>query len=146
MTMQRADAAATTMLEGYNCAQAVLSACGPGLGLDRETCLRLAAALGGGLARSGNACGAVTGALLAIGLARAGASPTPEAKELAYGPAGVFLERWRAAHGSLHCRDLAGCDVSTPEGLAAFRATNVHDTTCTDLVRDAVRLVDEVLG
>jgi len=132
------------MLEGYNCAQSVLAACGPALGLDRETCLRMTAALGGGLARSGNACGAVTGALMAIGLACAGTLPTPESKELAYGPAGVFLARWRERHGSLQCRELAGCDVSTPEGLQAFRAGNVHETTCTELVRDAVRLLDEL--
>jgi len=144
--MTRREDAVATMLAGYNCAQAVLSAMGPTLGLDRETCLRLTAALGGGLARSGNACGAVTGALLAIGLARAGAEPTPESKEQAYGPAGDFLARWREHHGSLVCRDLAGCDVSTPEGLAFFREHDVHDTTCAALVRDAVELVDEVLG
>ena len=144
--MDRSNDAVATMLAGYNCAQSVLSACGPALGVDRETCLRLTAAMGGGLARSGEACGAVTGALMVLGLARAGAAPTPEAKELAYGPASDFLARWNERHGSLLCRDLAGCDVSTPEGLAAFRERHVHDTTCAELVREAVTLVDAVLG
>lgn len=56
--------------KGMNCAQAVLSALGPRLGLDRETCVKIAAPFGAGMARAQKTCGAVTGALMALGLAR----------------------------------------------------------------------------
>ncbi len=53
--------------QGYNCAQGVLAACGKYTGLDRETALRIASGFGGGL-RSGEVCGAISGAVMAIGM------------------------------------------------------------------------------
>ena len=53
---------------GYNCAQSVLYAFGPELGLDGEISLKLATGLGAGMGRRGEVCGAVTGGILALGL------------------------------------------------------------------------------
>ena len=52
---------------GYNCAQSVFAACCEYTGLDEKTALALSAGFGGG-ARSGELCGAVTGAIMAEGL------------------------------------------------------------------------------
>ena len=56
-----------TFLAGYNCAQAVLYAFGPELGLPGETALKVATGLGAGVARRGQTCGALTGGILALG-------------------------------------------------------------------------------
>ena len=53
---------------GYNCAQAVLAACGDYTGLDEKSALAVSAGFGGGL-RSGEVCGAISGAVMAIGMA-----------------------------------------------------------------------------
>ena len=82
---------------------------------------RVATAFGGGLSRQGHVCGAVTGGLMAIGLALGRRAKT-DSKEPAYA-AGVELQRrFLAAFGTLNCRDLTGCDLSTPEGQALFEA------------------------
>ena len=52
---------------GYNCAQSVFAACCEYTGMDEKTALALSAGFGGG-ARSGELCGAVTGAIMAEGL------------------------------------------------------------------------------
>ena len=39
--------------KGFNCAQSVLAVLGPKAGLDREACLKVAGAFGGGMARRG---------------------------------------------------------------------------------------------
>ena len=51
---------------GYNCAQSVLCAFSDLTGLEEKTALAIAAGLGGGL-RSGEVCGAVSGAVLVLG-------------------------------------------------------------------------------
>ena len=51
-----------------NCAQAVLAAHGPALGLDEASCLRVAACFGAGIGRQGQTCGALTGACMVLGL------------------------------------------------------------------------------
>ena len=66
--MSKVDDAVATFKTGFNCAQSVLAAFGPELGLSCEQCLRMACAFGGGIARQGRICGAVSGALMVIGL------------------------------------------------------------------------------
>ena len=59
---------ATTLHEsGSNCCQAVLGACCDHWNMDEDTAYRLGAFFGGGM-RRGEVCGAVTGALMALGL------------------------------------------------------------------------------
>jgi len=52
---------------GHNCAQAVLGAFCEEYGLDTDTALRIARGLGSGV-RNAEICGAVSGAVLVIGL------------------------------------------------------------------------------
>ena len=54
--------------EGFSCSQSVLAAFAPELGLDADAALRVSAAFGGGMGRTGGPCGAVTGALMVLGL------------------------------------------------------------------------------
>lgn len=54
--------------EGYNCAQCVLCACSAYTALDKETSLAIACGFGGGV-RCGEICGAISGAVMAIGAA-----------------------------------------------------------------------------
>ena len=54
--------------KGNNCAQAVIAACSDMTGLDEKTALAISAGFGGGL-RSGEVCGAISGAVMAVGMA-----------------------------------------------------------------------------
>jgi len=116
------------------------------LGLDRETALRVASAFGGGMAHRGDTCGAVTGALMVIGL-RCGRTTTDadEAKERAYGVAQEFMHEFESLNGSVLCRELLGYDISTPEGLESVRQENLRSTRCRNFVRDAAEIIEEIL-
>ena len=52
---------------GFNCAQAVLLTNAQKLGFSQDQCLKIAAGFGGGMACLQKTCGAVTGAIMAIG-------------------------------------------------------------------------------
>lgn len=144
--MNKVQAAVICFEEGFNCSQAVLSAFGPALGLDRDTALKAATAFGGGMAGRGNTCGAVSGALMGIGL-RYGAtrSDDEEAKERAYSLARKFMHEFASRHGSVFCRDLLGYDISTPEGWESARQQNLRTTRCINFVRGAAEILDELL-
>jgi hypothetical protein len=43
------------------------------------------------------------------------------------------------------CRELLGCDISTPEGFEKMKTLGLHEKVCTTLVRDACELLDEML-
>lgn len=144
--MNRSEHAVACFKEGFNCSQAVLSPFAPELGLERETALRIAGTFGGGMGRLGEVCGAVTGALMALGLKYGCVDPkNAEGKEAAYRLVREFADRFIARHGAILCRDLLGCDIGTPEGRELAREKGLFANLCPQLVRDAAEIVEQML-
>ncbi len=141
----KAEYAVACFKNNYCCSQAVFSAFSPDFGVDRETSLTIASSFCAGMGRLGKTCGAVTGAFLAIGLARGSAEPDQESRKEAYRLVREFAERFTARHESLECKDLLGCDIGTDEGYREAKDKNLFETICEKLVRDAVEIVGEIL-
>jgi C_GCAxxG_C_C family probable redox protein len=137
--MSRAQDAVQSFRQGFSCSQAVLAAISEPLGLDRE-------AFGGGMARMGLTCGAVTGAMLAIGLKHGRTRPEDEeAKEKTYRLVHDFLRRFQDRHGSIVCRELIGVDLSSPEGHKLGAERGVFENLCPRFVADAVEILEQIL-
>jgi C_GCAxxG_C_C family probable redox protein len=144
--MDNVEHARSRFEQGFSCSQSVLSAYGPQLGLDAELALRVSGAFGGGMARMGRTCGAVTGALMVIGLQRGNTkADDDEAKDACYNLAMEFVDRFEARHGSITCQELLGYGISTPEGRALANEKGLFDTLCPKLVRDAAEIVGQIL-
>ena len=137
------DTAAARLDQGFNCAQSVLVAFAAQLGLDESRALKLASPFGGGVSRRGEVCGAVTGALMVLGLAQG--SDTPAGKEKAYLLGQDFLQRFETRHGTILCRTLIQCDLSTPEGLQQARGRGVFTDLCPQFVRSATEITQTLL-
>ncbi len=144
--MNRIETAASRFADGFNCSQAVLSAYAGEFGLDDDTALKIASGFGGGMGRMADTCGAVTGAFMVLGLKYGQASSDREAKEGIYARIREFADRFQARNGSLVCRDLLGCDISTPEGLQHAKDEKLLTTICPKFVRDASEILGEMLA
>jgi len=129
--------------QGFNCSQAVFSAFAADLGISDETALKLASPFGGGIARQGDVCGAVTGALMVLGLQKGNAAL--EAKNENYKIPEEFVKRFEKRHGTILCRKLIDHDVSKPDELQAARESGVFKTACPGFVGVAAELVSEFL-
>ena len=133
-------------LGSFNCAQSVFSAFAPELGLDKATALKIAGAFGAGIAYTGETCGAVTGALMVIGLKHGKADPEDEeAKERCYAKAKMFMERFHARCGALQCRQLIGYDLSKPEEVLSAKAAGIFTERCPAFVLAATEILEEIL-
>jgi C_GCAxxG_C_C family probable redox protein len=145
-SMNRIERAVSCFNQGFSCSQAVLSTFGPELGLSRELALKVAGAFGGGMAGMGDTCGAVTGALMVIGL-RYGRTRVEDeaAKKRSYSLAREFADRFKSRNGSTVCRDLLGCDISTPEGKEIAEQRELHTTHCPKFVQDATEIIEQIL-
>jgi C_GCAxxG_C_C family probable redox protein len=138
-----AERAVTVFNQNFNCAQAVFSAFAAQLGLDEHVALKLASPFGGGVARRGEICGAVTGALLVLGLAHG--ADAPAGKETIYRLSQEFMRQFEEIHSAILCRELVDCDVSTPEGWQQAKAAGKFTNVCPILVRDAAELIQTML-
>lgn len=128
---------AQEFLRGGSCAQCVLGAYADRLGYDREETDRMAACFAGGMFR-GEVCGAVTGALMVLGMSL----PPEEAKEKAI----AFQQAFRARCGSCLCRELLGYDLADPKQEAEAMASGKLIEYCPTPVLAAFDLLEELLG
>jgi len=144
--MERADAAVALLDEGYNCAQSVLAVFAEPLGLDRDTALRLTDPLGAGMNLSGGPCGAVNGALLALGLAHGGPAADDDASnERVRKLARDFHGRFRERCGAAACGELLGRDISGPDAFARAQEEEIFPDTCPACVRAAAEILEDML-
>lgn len=144
--MTKTEHAAALFKEGFSCSQAVFAAFSEAYGLDRETSLKIAQAFGGGMAHLGEACGAVTGAFMLIGL-KYGRTKAEDlaARDRTYEKMLQFAERFKALHCSIQCRCLLGLDLGTEEGMRLAREKNLFQTLCAKYVQDAATIVEGIL-
>ncbi|ACL06647.1 C_GCAxxG_C_C family protein [Desulfatibacillum aliphaticivorans] len=132
---------------GFNCAQGVLIMQSETLGLDKETAARIASAFGGGVSRTGNVCGAVAGALMALGMQFGNQAPNDKvARERAYDKADQFIARFTESCGSIICRDLLGLDLSQPGILEKAREENIFHDKCPRYVALAAEIAEAMLA
>lgn len=129
----------------FNCAQSVFVPLAEKLGLDVDTALKIATPFGGGIAHSGQICGAVSGGLMAIGLAKGITEYNHERKDACYALAQEFMDRFTELHGELTCSGLLGLDLGDPAQSKIANKENVFSTLCPIFVRDAVRIVGEMI-
>jgi C_GCAxxG_C_C family probable redox protein len=144
--MNRPQEAVQYFQQGFSCSQAVVAALSEPLGLEREKALKISQAFGGGMARMGLTCGAVTGALMVIGLKHGRTRPEDdEAREKTYRLVLEFYRRFQDLHGSTVCRELIGIDLSTPEGQKQGEERAVFTNLCPKFVADAVSILEQIL-
>lgn len=107
---------------GWYCAESVLMAVARHLGVESDLLPAIATGFCSGMARTCGQCGAVSGAVMGLGLAL-GRSDRSEGVDQSYRAIQAFLDRFRAEFGSHNCRELLdGCELGTPHGQEAFRS------------------------
>ena len=131
------DKAVELFASGFNCSESVLLALNREFNKPTEHIIPcIATGFGGGIARTGSTCGALTGAIMIIGLIigprKAGEL---EKKEEVYEMALKMIENFEKEFGSSLCKNLTKCDLRTPEGHEKFQSQKIKDTVCSKFVQ-----------
>ena len=128
----------------FNCAQTILSTYCEEFGLNNETALKLSCALGAGMGRLGQTCGAVSGACMVIGLKHGKFLPDDrESKENTYALVSEFGDRFKERNQTLNCNELMQLDLRTADRqIINERAREI----CPRLVKDAAEILESILS
>ena len=106
--------------QGLYCAESVAVAFARAQGVDSELVSRIATAFCSGMARTRGTCGALTGAIMGVGLVL-GRNRAGESVEPSYVATQRLIRQFEQEFGTRECHLLLGCDIGTPEGQAQFR-------------------------
>lgn len=133
-------------LNGYNCAQAVFCSYAEEYGLEEKVALRISSSFGGGMGRTRNVCGAVTGMIMAAGLIYGDYDPKDhDAKANHYKLVRDLIDAFREKHGTILCSELLGVQdtgVSEPtERTPEF----YEKRPCPGLIFDAAEILREYI-
>jgi len=128
---------------GLYCAESVLLAMSEAATISNDAIPRIATGLCSGMAGTCGMCGAVSGAILGIGLA-VGRQTAEGPIEPAYSRVGSLIASFQGLHGSVNCRELIECDLGTQEGQRSFVEENRNER-CRHYVEDAARIAQGLL-
>ena len=126
-------AAADYHAQGINCAQAVVCALAPVLGMDADTAFRMTEGLGLGMGGMTETCGAISGAVVVLGMANSHGMEDPTSKGSTYKLSKDLVARFAAKNGATACRELKG--IGKAEGPRR---------SCPGCIDDAVDLAVDI--
>lgn len=129
---------------GFSCSQAVLVPYSEELNLSRETALKISCSFGGGLGGAGKTCGALTGAIMVVGLKCGTTEATDlEAKKLACEKTKELVEIFEKNHGSTNCNELLGFERSNLSGAELMAKQQIFHNTCPNFLETVVSFLEE---
>jgi C_GCAxxG_C_C family probable redox protein len=143
--MERSEQAKELFLSGHNCAQSVVLTFADDFKFSKELALKMAAGFGGGMGKQQLTCGAVTGALMVLGMRKGEeVNNNDELKSNTYGAVNEFTRAFISKFGTTSCKELTGCDLNTTEGAEEFKEKKVMETVCADCVLVAVEIIESL--
>src|SRR5574344_366421 len=133
--------AESNFTNGYTCSQAVASVFAEQLGFSKEEICKLAQAFGGGMCRTREVCGSISGMLMALGMLQGSADVRDKkTKDAVYEAGQKLMDEFRTQNGSVVCRELLGL---VPLGTSQAQLANASpqnaspDTSMTSPVSEA---------
>lgn len=131
---------------GFSCSQRVFATLGEELGIERKQALRLATGFCAGIAYQRDICGAISGAIMAIGLKHGNDEPAAQD----FSNKAIFLtreliQRITAKHGCYTCKGLTGIDnMDLEEGMKFYREQGIVEKICRPVIIDCIEIVEEI--
>lgn len=142
----RVEEALALMHEYGSCCSGVFAAYAPELGMEKALAGRAGRGMAGGIGGLGNVCGAVSGAVLVIGLSKTkeGTAQDVKASYETMDTVKEFIDTFEEQHSSIKCRELIGYDISTQEKSLAAMKENAF-VNCPKFIASAVTILDDIL-
>ena len=132
--------------QGFNCAQSILGAFAPSLGIETGIAFKLASAFGGGMAARGDSCGVISGGLMVIGLKFGQTSAENKAAREKCNRLGrEYIKQFEAEFGATACRDLIKCNIGTPEGAKLVKEKGLREGLCSNLVYSGTQMLSALI-
>lgn len=143
--MNKKEKALEVFSSNFNCSQAVFSVFAEEYGLDKEIYLKIATSFGGGM-RKREVCGAVTGALMGLGLNHGHyISEDLESKDKGYALTRQFIREFEEINGSIICKNLLGYDLSKEEDLMILKEKDIFKSVCPRCIENSVAILERIL-
>jgi C_GCAxxG_C_C family probable redox protein len=136
--------AEASFVSGLYCAESVVLALANAQGIKSDLLPKVATAFCGGMSRTCGTCGALTGAIMGIGLAL-GRSNADDSVQPSYAATQELIKEFEREFGSRECHVLLGCDLNTQEGQEMFHEQGLSEQ-CTKFTGKAAEIAARIIS
>ena len=132
-------------MQGIDCSQVVTGAFAEKMGMTEEQARKVSSCFGGGM-MCGETCGAVTGALMVIGMVYGHSREGDQSqKEIMAAKTGGFKKLFGEKYSSCICRELLGHDISKPGEMEKVLEKGLMFDFCPRVVEDTIDILEKIL-
>lgn len=132
-------------IQGYLCSEAVLLAISDYLEIMNPIIPKIATGFGAGIGRTGEACGAFTGSIIALGMMFGRNEPEETQSQKPYWYSIEFHRRFKKKFKHVRCPDLLCLDIATSEGEKKYYERGLWETMCRELIKSATGIVYDMI-
>ena len=141
-TIKLADSYAS---QGYLCSESCLMALAKCQDVEDPLIPRIATGFGAGIGMNGEICGAITGAVIGLGIRYGRDRVEPAENQMPYWYSTELLKRFRAEHGEIRCSALLGLDIAKTEDLEEYYRRNLWVKSCTRFILSATGIARDMI-
>lgn len=132
---------------GMNCSQSIVTTYADHLKFDSDMALSVSAGFGGGIGNMQKTCGAVTGAFMVLGIYNSKLhANNSDAVNATNEMVKRFTHYFDALHGSLDCKSILNCNLSTVEGERQFQDQDLKKNICSKCISDSIKLIELLIN
>jgi C_GCAxxG_C_C family probable redox protein len=109
--------------------------------------MKIACGFGGGIGRQQMICGALTGAVMALGMRYGKSLDDPEEKKSeTYNKTRELFEEFKKLNGSTICRELLnGLDMTNPDEHRKIEELKLFENSCEKYIVDSVKITENLM-
>ncbi len=134
--------------KGYSCSQSVLCVFAADFNLDEKTAYKIACGFGAGMGKLQLTCGAVSGAIMVLGLKYAESSEGEtydQIKTRVYEKVRHLVDEFKKIHNTLDCIKLLGLDLNDKAQHKEYKDRNLSMTICDKCIANAVSILEQII-
>jgi C_GCAxxG_C_C family probable redox protein len=132
--------------DGFLCSEAVLLALSEYMEVESELIPRIATGFAAGVARTGNVCGALSGAVMGLGLMYGRDEPTTEPRRRPYWYGRKLAEAFEETFGSVTCPGVLGLDIDDSDDYRRYTEEDMWATKCREIIKTATGLAYGIIN
>ena len=129
--------------KGFKCAESVILAMAEVQGIESDLLTKIGTVFSSGMSQTCGTCGALTGAVMGIGIAL-GRTETDQSAGPSQKATKQLITEFEQEFGAKDCHMLLGFDIGTKEGLALLKTPKSKEQ-CTGYTRRAAEIATAII-
>jgi C_GCAxxG_C_C family probable redox protein len=130
--------------KGYLCSEAVLLSLADCFGIQNDLIPKIATGFGAGIARSGMVCGAVSGAVIGLGIRFGRSTPGDTRSKRPYWFSKELVKAFKDEYQNLECPKLLKLDLDKEEEYKLYSERKYWATRCREYIITAAGLAYDI--